>query len=158
MLPFVGNIVAIGKGIKKTKKVTEATKTFEGVYDLVVKTGDDVTGYVGQSKDVFKRITQHFKPKKGKLNQTILQKGSTTYKMVGSTKEQREIYEQFIILEKYGGQINPKKNPLAKLLNKVNPYGGRSNLKTPQGRKKFKEKALEIAKEYDLPTKFDPTF
>ncbi len=61
-----------------------------------------------------------------------------------------------MILKKYGGQINPNKNPLAKLLNKVNPVGGRFDLKTPQGRKKFKEEALKIVKKYDLPTSFEP--
>ncbi len=45
--------------------------------------------------------------------------------MAGSTKVEREIYEQFIILEKYGGDIatlaKRKKDVFTQLLNKVNP-------------------------------------
>ncbi|WP_047790771.1 MULTISPECIES: hypothetical protein [Tenacibaculum] len=77
--------------------------------------------------------------------------------MKGSTKLEREMYEQYIILEKYGGDITKKgSNELHKLLNRVNPVGGRFKLNTPKGYEEFMDKALEIAKKYDLPTKFDP--
>ena len=77
--------------------------------------------------------------------------------MKGSTKLEREMYEQFIILEKYSGDLTKKgSNELHKLLNKVNPVGGRFKLDTDAGRELFTEKVLEIAKKYGLPTKFDP--
>lgn len=157
MIPFFGTAATATKIVKKAKALKKITKADEakGVYDLVVKNADDVKGYVGQSGNVFQRFIQHFNPKRGKLFHNVVESGSVIHKMKGSTKLEREMYEQFIILEKYGGQINPDKNPLAKLLNRVNPVGGRFDLKSPQGLKEFKEKALKIAKKYDLPTTFD---
>ena len=67
------------------------------------------------------------------------------------------MYEQFIILEKYGGDITKKNSTeIHKLLNRVNPVGGRYDLKTTAGIDKFIEEAKKIAKKYDLPTSFDP--
>ena len=77
--------------------------------------------------------------------------------MKGSTKLEREMYEQFIIIRKYDGDISKKgSGELHKLLNKVNPVGGRFDLKNPKGFNEFRKKALKIAKKYDLPTEFDP--
>ncbi len=73
--------------------------------------------------------------------------------MPDSSPLEREIYEQFTIIEKYKGSMSNNGN-MGYLLNKVNPVGGRFDLKTPQGRKIFKEKALKIAKKYNLPTTF----
>lgn len=152
MIPVIGGVAT---ATKQAKKVAKA----EGVYDLIVKNGDDVKGYVGQSENVFKRIADHFKPTKGKLKHTVKQGEPIIHKMPGSLPREREIYEQFVILKKYQGQINPEKNPLAKLLNKVNPVGGRFDLKTPKGRELFEKEALEVAKKYNLPTTFNlPTF
>lgn len=151
MIPFVGAAATGAKQVRKTKKNTE------GVYDLIVKDTDEIYGYVGQSKNVFKRISDHFKPKKGKLKQTILEKPPTIYKMPGSTKLEREIYEQFVILEKYGGDISKKGNDLGYLLNKVNPVGGRFDLNSNTGKKLFERKAIEIAKKYNLPIQFNPS-
>lgn len=152
MIPVIGGVAT---GIKQARKV----KKVEGVYDLIVKNGNDIKGYVGQSNDTAKRIIDHFNPKRGKLKHTILEKPPIIHKMPGSLPREREIYEQFVILEKYQGQINLEKNPLAKLLNKVNPVGGRFDLKTPEGLKEFKKEALEVSKKYNLPTTFDsPTF
>ena len=153
MIPFIGSGATI---TKQARKVSKSSDKVEGVYDLIVKNTDEVKGYVGQSKDTYKRIENHFNPKRGKLAHTVLEEAPTIYKMPGSLPREREIYEQFVILQKYQGQINTSKNPLAKLLNKVNPMGGRFNLKTPQGRKIFREEALKIAKKYNLPTEFDP--
>ena len=44
--------------------------------------------------------------------------------MAGSTKLEREIYEQFVILKKYDGKLS-KGNEIVLLINKVNPVGGR---------------------------------
>jgi len=150
MVPFAGGIAT---GLKQTRK---AKKAKAGVYDLIVKNGEDVKGYVGQSENVFNRIKDHFKAPRGKLSHTVKQGKEVIYKMPGSDKMEREIYEQFVILEKYQGQINPDKNSLAKLLNKVNPVGGRFDLTTDAGREIFYKKAKEVAQKYSLPTKFDP--
>ncbi|MGS4346450.1 hypothetical protein ACKUSY_12820 [Myroides odoratus] len=101
---------------------------------------------------MFKRISNHFKPK-GKLKHTILENAPIIYKMPGSTKFEREIYEQFIIIRKYKKSMSNSSNT-GYLLNKVNPVGGRFALGTIEGEKAFLEKALEIAKKYNLPTKF----
>jgi len=87
--------------------------------------------------------------------------------MPGSSPREREMYEQFLILEKYGGDLtkrgvdiaNKESKGIGKLLNKVKPVGGKFDLKTPKGLNEFRVKALEIAKKYNLPTKFDsPNF
>jgi hypothetical protein len=130
--------------IKQAKKLN--LKMQKSVYDLILKNGDEIKGYVGQSGNVFQCFIQHFNPKRGKLIHNVVESGSIIYKMPGSTKLEREMYEQFVILKKYGGQINPVKNPLAKLLNKVNPVGGKFDFKTPKGLDEFREKATEIAK------------
>jgi peptidoglycan/xylan/chitin deacetylase (PgdA/CDA1 family) len=77
--------------------------------------------------------------------------------MKGSTKLEREMYEQFVILKKYGGDITKKgSKEIHKLLNKVNPVGGRYDLATDIGKEKFTEEAMKVAKKYNLPTTFDP--
>lgn len=154
-LSFAAMIPVVGSAATGIKQVRKAQKKSAGVYDLIVKNTDDINGYVGQSKNVLKRITDHFNPKTGKLKHTVLENTPTVYKMAGSTKLEREIYEQFVILEKYGGDISKKGNDLGYLLNKVNPVGGRFNLKTKAGEKAFIEEALKIAKKYNLPSKFD---
>jgi hypothetical protein len=159
MIPFFGNAATAAKIVKKAKalkKITEAEKT-KGVYDLIVKNADDVKGYVGQSGNVFQRFIQHFNPKRGKLFHNIVESGSVIHKMAGSTKLEREMYEQFLILKKYKGKLS-KKGDLNYLLNKVNPVGGRYNLKDPKGLKEFYKKAEEIAKKYNLPTEFEKVF
>ncbi|WP_062057699.1 hypothetical protein [Aquimarina longa] len=76
--------------------------------------------------------------------------------MKGSTKLEREIYEQFIILEKYGGDISRKgSGKFHQLLNKVNPVGRRYSMKTKEGQNKLIKKAKEIAKKYSLPEEFE---
>jgi len=70
--------------------------------------------------------------------------------MPGSTKFEREIYEQFVIIEKYGKDWKNQEY----LLNKVNPVGGKYNLNSEKGMSLFMEKAKEVAKKYNLPTKF----
>ncbi len=159
MIPFFGNAVTGAKIIKKAKKLKKIVNTEDtkGAYDLIVKNGDDIQGYVGQSKNIYQRFIQHFNPKKGKLVHNVVKKGSIIHKMKGSIKLEREIYEQFIILEKYGGDITKKgSEKLHKLLNKVNPVGGRFDLKSDAGKDLFMEEAIKIAKKYDLPTTFDP--
>lgn len=155
MIPFAGSAATAIKLGKKLKKAADKAEDTKGVYDLIVRNGDDVKGYVGQSKNIFKRFKQHFNPKRGTLKDQVLEDFPITHIMKGSTKVEREIYEQLIILRKYGGQINPSKNSLAELLNKVNPVGGRFDLKSPEGLKEFYKKAEEIAEKYSLPKNFD---
>lgn len=157
MVPFAGTAATVGKIAKKIKKVVDKAQNNKGVYDLIIKNADDVEkAYVGQSKNIFKRIKQHF-GKSGKLKSAQEVIGGVAHKMAGSTKLEREIYEQFIIREKYRGIVKDK-SVFSKLLNKVNPVGGRFNLKTPEGLKKFNDKAMEVAKRYNLPTEFIKEF
>lgn len=155
MIPFFGTAATGAKIIKKAKALKKITKADEakGVYDLIVKNGDDVKGYVGQSGNIFQRFIQHFNPKRGKLLHNVVESGSVIHKMKGSTKFEREMYEQFIILKKYKGKIS-KGDELNYLLNKVNPVGGRFDLKSAEGLKEFYDKAEKIAKKYNLPTEF----
>jgi hypothetical protein len=81
-----------------------------GVYNITTKAGGR---YIGQSGNIATRIIQHFKYG-GKLSTTQLKNG-TYYAMRGSTKLEREVYEQYLI-SKYG--VN-------NLLNIKNPMGGR---------------------------------
>ncbi len=157
MVPFAGAAATAGKIAKKIKKVTDKATKNEGVYDLIIKNVDDLEqAYVGQSKNIYKRMQRHF-GKNGKLKMANEVIHGVTYKMKGSTKLEREIYEQFIILEKYDGIVKDK-SIFSKLLNKVNPVGGRFDLKTPEGLAKFNKRAIEIAKEYNLPTEFIKEF
>ena len=159
-IPVFGSFIGGAKIVKKATKIINKLEDNRGVYDLVVKHGDDIQGYVGQSKDVFTRISNHFKKtlkNKGKLAHTTKETGEIIHKMPKSTKLEREMYEQFVILEKYGGDITKNgSKELHKLINKVNPVGGRYKLDTDAGKKLFKEEALKIAKKYKLPTTFDP--
>ncbi|WP_396157630.1 hypothetical protein [Flavobacterium sp.] len=154
-IPVAGVFVGSAKILKKIAKTAEDEK---GVYDLVVKNADDLEGYVGQSQNVVNRIKDHFKKTLnggGKLSHTVLKETPIIHKMPGSDPLEREIYEQYIILEKYGGNLK-KEGEAGYLLNKVNPVGGRFDLKTKAGEKLFKDRALKIAKKYKLPTTFDP--
>ncbi|KAA1245832.1 GIY-YIG nuclease family protein [Aquimarina sp. RZ0] len=154
MVPGFGAAATIAKQAKKLGKVVDN----KGVYDLIVKNADDLEqAYVGQSKNIFKRLKQHF-GKNGKLKSAQEVIGGVTHKMAGSTKFEREIYEQFIILEKYRKNAIKDSSLWKKLLNKVNPVGGRFNLNTPQGRDKFYKMAEEIADKYDLPKTFTKVF
>ncbi len=73
--------------------------------------------------------------------------------MPGSTKKQREIYEQYVILKKYGE--NWKDPVLKKLINKVNPVGGRFDLKSEKGLDEFYKYVEEkIFTKWDLPKEF----
>ena len=157
MVPFAGAAATVGKIGKKITKAIDKAQDNKGVYDLIVKNADDLEqAYVGQSKKITKRLKEH-SGNKGFLKEAKEILHGTIHKMPGSTKLEREIYEQFIILEKYGGVVKDK-SIISKLLNKVNPVGGRFNLKTPEGIAKFNDKAIEIAKKYNLPTEYIKEF
>ncbi|ELY2018303.1 hypothetical protein SL053_002223 [Flavobacterium psychrophilum] len=159
-IPLAGTAIGLGKIAKKAVKIIDKLEDNKGVYDLMVKHGDDIQGYVGRSKDVFTRIANHFKKTlktEGKLAHTTKEATEIIHKMPGSTKLEQEMYEQFVILKKYGGDITTKgSSKLHKLINKVNPVGGRYKLGTKAGEDAFLEEALKIAKKYKLPTTFDP--
>ena len=101
------NFIPLGEA-KITKKVVE-----EGVYHIVTSNGE----YIGQSKNIIERIISHFR-KGGKLSGTEIV-DAIYHTMPGSTKLEREVYEQYLIT-KFGGP--------SKLLNAVNPMGGRMPL------------------------------
>ncbi|MFO0507730.1 MAG: RHS repeat-associated core domain-containing protein, partial [bacterium] len=88
----------------------------EGVYDLSTTGGR----YIGQSKNVIARVNSHF-TSTGKLgSKGYGEIGREYFSMPGSSKLQREVYEQYRILNKGGGVEN--------LLNLNNPMGGRMDL------------------------------
>ncbi len=157
MVPFAGAGATVAKIAKKAKKAIDKAKNNRGVYDLIIKNTDNLDqAYVGQSNDIYKRLSQHFgKGKAAKLKDFKSVVHGVTHKMAGSTKLEREIYEQFILIEKYGGIIK-EKSIFKKLLNKVNPVGGRFDLNSVEGLKKFKKRAKEIAENYNLPTEYKP--
>ena len=120
-------ITAIGK--LAVKGIGELTAK-EGVY--IIKT--ESAHYIGQSKNMAKRLIQHLK-KGGKLSEETLEK-VLGHEMSCSTKVEREIYEQYLIT-KYGGTQG------GQLLNKVNPMGGRMQ--------EYAEKLEEVITKYNLP-------
>ena len=119
------------------------------MYDLVLKKGEDIKGYIGQSKNLVTRIRRHF-GKKGKLKEFVKIGDEILYKMPGSTKKQREIYEQYVMLKKY----KKRWKELGELLNKRNPVGGRYNLDDPIDLKRFYKDAEEIIEHWKLPKEF----
>ncbi|MCG8386032.1 MAG: hypothetical protein MJA30_10850, partial [Cytophagales bacterium] len=121
-IPGFGYVASATKGLRKAS----------GVYDLTTTGGQ----YVGQSVDMAKRIKRHFGS--GKLKQ-FSKVDEVLHEMKGSTKFEREIYEQYLILRK-GGTDN--------LINKVNPVGGRFDLKSPEGLKKFYDEANKVIKKF----------
>lgn len=77
------------------------------------------------------RVSQHFAKGK-KLHQAEL-KNAIYHSMPGSTRLQREVYEQYLI-DKYG---------IRSLLNVRNPMGGRRDL--------FKSMIDDVIEQFDLP-------
>lgn len=124
---------SFGQGVEistvlRAKHVSHiAAKGGAGVYDL----GTTLGKYVGQSKDIMGRVTSHF-AKGGKLSAGELN-NAVFHSMPGSTKLQREVYEQFLI-NKYG--IN-------NLLNVRNPMGGRMDL--------YNSMVDDVIKQFGLP-------
>jgi RHS repeat-associated protein len=103
----------------------------KGVYDVNTSEGK----YVGQTgQGYLKRLAQHF-GKGGKLSFTQFEDG-IFHDMDGSTKPEREVYEQYLIT-KYGG---PKGNIL---LNQRNPMGGRMDT--------YNKMIKNVIKKYNLP-------
>ncbi len=147
MIPFIGTGATVVKQARKLKKAAKLNKkTTEGVYDFIVKNTDEVDNYIGKSQNVFTRITQHFNPKRGKLASKTLEKGSLFHKMKGATDYQMEMVENWLIIKKYtkNWQSLKKTGKLKTLLNKRNPVGGRFDLKTEAGVKKFLKEAEKI--------------
>ena len=79
------------RSFRAAKAARLATKGGAGVYDL----GTTLGKYVGQAKDIMRRVTSHF-AKGGKLSAGELS-NSVFHSMPGSTKLQREVYEQFLV-------------------------------------------------------------
>jgi RHS repeat-associated protein len=100
----------------------------QGVYVL----GTTLGQYVGQSKDILKRVNQHF-ANGGKLAQGELE-NAVYYSMEGSTILQREVYEHYLITEKYGIQ---------NLINVRLPMGGRLDT--------YNRMIDDVIKQFNLP-------
>lgn len=85
----------------------------KGVY--IVVTPDKL--YIGQSKDVFKRISDHMKNNTHIKNHNIIK--YFIFKMPYSDKIEREIYEQYQVF---------KYTNIFDLINIRNPMGGRMSI------------------------------
>ena len=112
IIPIVGDLGKIFKYGKKLDKLLEASKGVSGVYEITLKNGDK---YVGQSKDVAKRLEQHFK--KNKFDPDDIADVKVT-EVVGE-KIQREVFEQRTI----NGVTKGVGAQSGSVLNKVNPIG-----------------------------------
>jgi hypothetical protein len=108
---------ALEGGVLSGARAVELIKETEGVYDITaVNKFGEVGRYVGQSKNILKRILRHF-GSRGRLSLYRVQK-VIKYAMEGSSPLEREVYEQYLI-DKIG---------MNNLLNAVNPMGGRREL------------------------------
>jgi hypothetical protein len=124
---FKAEGVAVGAAERITETVAEGVtetvveevvekieeKDFRGVYDLGTTGGR----YIGQSQNVFIRMAQHF-AKGGKLFGLKEIREAALHMMPGSSKLEREVYEQYQI-DKAG---------IDNLRNIRNPMGGRREL------------------------------
>ncbi len=100
------------------KILNKSDEVVEGIYKITTKNGDE---YVGQSKDVVKRLNQHTSGPTPKFDKSEITSIDVT--PVSGGKTNREIVEQ-MQLDKIGGKDAPN------VLNKVNPLGSkRQNLK-----------------------------
>jgi RHS repeat-associated protein len=106
-------------------RVLGSRKILEGVYSISTTGGS----YIGQSKNVLQRVTSHFS-KGGKLS-TYTPVSKQFYSMPGSSKLEREVYEQYLIF---------KNNPT---LNIRNPMGGRIEA--------YKKMIHGVIRKYNLP-------
>jgi|GEM_PF-1290312 len=98
-----------------------------GVYDMTPSSGR----YIGQSQNMGSRIASHFRPSGKFGNQTA--GGLNYYEMPGSTKLEREVYEQYRI----------KQAGIDNLQNIRNPMGGRVDL--------YDQMIDDIIDKYNLP-------
>jgi RHS repeat-associated protein len=127
----VADVITLGGAstlIKGGVKLATREAAKEGVYVITTRSGR----YIGQSKHFLKRIAQHF-GKGGKLSNETLEK-ALLHEMPGSTKLEREVYEQYLIREAGGVDV---------LINKVNPMGGRMD--------KYFELIDGVIEKYGLP-------
>jgi hypothetical protein len=119
-----------GKSVQHAAVIEKALNSKAGVYVVTSTMG----GYVGQSLNMAARVANHFS-ESGKLTKIGAEKIEVKFfEMVGSTKTEREAFEQYVILNKFDGIEN--------LINKVNPMGGRMG--------KFEEMIDNVIARYSL--------
>jgi RHS repeat-associated protein len=106
--------------------VVEESAATEGVYDVLSSGGR----YIGQSKNMFTRVFSHFKD--GKLS-SFTKIAEKFYRMAGSTKKEREVYEQYRIIQE----------GISNLRNVRNPMGGRMD--------QYSKMIEEVIRKYNLP-------
>lgn len=134
-LGFANRAKVLGFGAKTVASSSSAIKVVpaevvasrEGVYIL----SSTIEKYVGQSQNILKRLSYHFGKNGMFFNNQNVEK--LLIKMSGSTRLEREIYEQYLI-EKFG---------ITNLKNKVNPMGGRMNI--------YLKEIENIINKYNLP-------
>ncbi len=103
----IGRRLAVKVGCIVIEEAVESAIT-EGVYILLDTVTRSKLPYVGQSKDVLKRLRQHVGKKIDGLNKRIL-----VFNLKGFTKNQREIFEQLVI-DELGGieNLSNRRNPI----------------------------------------------
>jgi len=118
----VGRRLAVKAGCIVVEEAVESAIT-EGVYIIIenLKTG---LPYVGQAKNVLKRLNQHVSKKISSLDKIV-----AVFNLEGFSKHQREVFEQLVI-DELGGIEN--------LGNKVNPVGKKRYKKFEKAGKIFK--------------------
>ncbi len=109
IIPVVGDLGKIYKYSKKLAKLIEKVKGVSGVYEITTKSGKK---YIGQSKDIGKRLKQHNKSAKFKSDEIVDVKVTE----VKGNKVSREVFEQRKINDASG---------IDNLLNKRNPIGSK---------------------------------
>jgi RHS repeat-associated protein len=109
---FIGGMVLPGGGYSAADDILTSKPVKEGIYEFIDTTGKK---YVGQSKDVPRRLDEHVRSKKLDPNQQV-----DVTPMPGSTMTEREIAEHKRIQEITGG-VPAKDSDLVS--NKKDPIG-----------------------------------
>ncbi len=112
VVPMIGDIGKFGRLGAKLLKLIDNTKGVSGVYEITTKSGKK---YIGQSKDVGKRLKQHINS--GKFGSDKIVDVKVTE--VNGGKIQREVFEQRTLNNVTGG----KGAESTDVINQRNPIG-----------------------------------
>jgi hypothetical protein len=119
VIPVIGDLGKIGRIGIKLEKFIKKVEGISGVYVITTKNGKK---YIGQSKDIAKRLQQHMNSGKFKLDEITDVKVTEVY----GGKLEREVFEQRNInIVTSGLGAKPNSNFV---LNLRNPIGGRQEL------------------------------
>lgn len=130
VIPVVGEIGKVGRLATKFTKLIDKTKGVSGVYEITTKSGKK---YIGQSKDVGKRLNDHSKSAKFEGDEIVDVKVTE----VKGNKVDREVFEQKQLNNATDGDGARSVN----VLNERNPIGPNRQgemARTPTTGKTFK--------------------